>query len=239
MRERTCQVSESGFPRALATTPEKPTAPWATESRVASSATVGPQASLARPAGRRQSRHASRSTLARASSPSESSDPSSRSATRAVPASGVAFPSAGSSDASPADPPPPPPPPLASQATSGSIVPRLSASKSSASSPRESRLQPSDPAPVVTRPARVTRSESTYSRRSANRTLTAPESRLAPASCEGSSNACTVPTGGTALSPATSPRNVKVRREGGTLAPPPSHRARSTSRATTFRPLAP
>src|SRR5207244_12161449 len=65
--------------------------PGASDSAGASTVNIGRgpgrKASLARPAGTRQSRHASRSTLARASSPRESSEPSSVRRTRAEPAS--------------------------------------------------------------------------------------------------------------------------------------------------------
>ncbi|PYP11743.1 MAG: hypothetical protein DMD56_05845, partial [Gemmatimonadetes bacterium] len=87
MRERASHVSESRVPRAVANAAENPNVPWAIESRLASSANVGAepgcQVRWPLPAGTRQARHASRSTLARASRPSESSEPSSVSSTRA------------------------------------------------------------------------------------------------------------------------------------------------------------
>src|SRR2546421_8327004 len=48
-----------------------------------------------------------------------------------------------------------------------------------------------------------------------NRTRTAPESRPAPANCDGSRIACTAPSGGTAVSPANSAWTVKLRRDEG------------------------
>src|SRR3989442_8066993 len=171
---------ESGVPRSAANAPENPNMPWAIESRVASSENVGAapgcQAKWPRPAGTRHARHASRSALARASRPSEASEPSSLRSKRAEPASGAVSATSppGSLSASAAPP--------ASQPTSGSSALRLSASQSSASWLRVPRTHPTEPDPVVTRPACATGKESPYSRRSANRTRTAPESTPAPAS---------------------------------------------------------
>src|SRR2546422_147103 len=90
-RERANQVSESGVPRAAALAPASPRTPCASESIIASTANagVGPgcQASRARPEVSSHPRHLTRSPLARASSPRESSEPCSINATRAEPES--------------------------------------------------------------------------------------------------------------------------------------------------------
>jgi len=82
-------VSESGVPRAAANAPENPNMPWAIESSVPSSANVGADRAREKVAGAGSARAPrSRSTLARASRPSESSEPQAEEHAR-EPASGA------------------------------------------------------------------------------------------------------------------------------------------------------
>src|SRR5205823_10765562 len=106
-RERANHVSESSVPRPAAAAPENPSVPYARESSVASSENVGVDSppppgchsKRARPAGSCQPCHATRSRLARISTPSESSEPPSVATPRAEPVSGRIRPGAGSAPA--------------------------------------------------------------------------------------------------------------------------------------------
>ena len=89
---------------------------------------------------------------------------------------------------------------------------------------------------MVISPGCARRSESTYTRRSANRTRAAPESTSEPATSDCPTTMLTVPAGGTALSPSTVPASVTFSRDIGAAS---IQRFRFTSRTRTFRSRAP
>ena len=162
-----------------------------------------------------QSRQRRPSVVARASMDTESSAPSNATNTCAAPRSDR--PRAVAPASGPAN-----------QVTSESSASRLSALKSSDTTPLAGRAHPRLPAPVVRNPGRPMLSESTYTWPPAKWSAARPVSSAAPTKLERESVAVSAPTGGAALSRATSPAMVKLRREPGALA---TQRAKSMLRA--------